>query len=79
MKSSIINCGDQRPSWITDGLIERTKRVWQSRSTEPIDDATAVELILSATQLWDTLSEIRKPTRAGQRGGVNDAKSETTS
>jgi hypothetical protein len=49
-----------RPAWITDALIDRTKRVWQARAGNAISEAEAIEFILSATQLWDTVSAIQK-------------------
>jgi hypothetical protein len=58
MTNDMSKADIQRPSWITDQLIERTKQLWQRRCNEPIDDAMAIEFILSATRLWDTLSEI---------------------
>lgn len=43
------------PRWITPELIERTIRVWQPRYGQPLSADDAVQIILTASRLYEVL------------------------
>lgn len=51
---------NERPAWITDGLIADTLRVWSSRSAKPLSEPEAVSLILQFGNLLDATGLMRQ-------------------
>ncbi len=44
---------DERPTWLTESLVEQTLRAFQPKASTPLSEADAVRVILSLSQLLE--------------------------
>lgn len=59
MRESDQRSSNDRPAWITPDLVAETVRVWSSRSTTPLSEQEAVNLILHFAHLLDATGLLR--------------------